>query len=73
MLPTAVSSTTYDANNRLTKWTTSGGSVTPGYDGDGNMAAASGHTNTWDSRNRLTAISGYPLLPPQKHRQMQQV
>jgi YD repeat-containing protein len=49
---------TYDPLNRI---------ATAAYAGGANL------TYTWVAGNRLTAISGYPLLSPPKHQQMPQV
>ncbi len=45
----ALSSATYDANQRLTSW----GSSTPSYDDNGNLTGDGTNTYLWDSRNRL--------------------
>jgi len=58
VLPTALTTATYDADNRLTAWTTSGGTTSPTYDANGSMVGDGTRTFAWDSRNRLTAISG---------------
>jgi RHS repeat-associated protein len=50
----AVSATTLDANNRLTKW----GSQTLTYDANGNLTNDGSNTYTWDERNHLVGISG---------------
>ncbi len=60
VLPAAVSSAAYDADNRLTNWTTGGGATNPTYDANGNLLTAGTQTFTWDSRNRLTAVGGTP-------------
>lgn len=54
VLPSAVASTSYNADNRLTQW----GSASPAYDLNGNLTNDGTNTFTWDARNRLTAITG---------------
>jgi RHS repeat-associated protein len=54
LLPSAVSSATYDAANRLTQW----GGVPFTYDANGNLATAGSRTFGWDARNRLSAVGG---------------
>lgn len=53
-LPVAVNGAAYDAVNRLTNWV--GASLT--YDTNGNMSSDDTLTYTWDSRNRLSLLSG---------------
>lgn len=53
-LPTAVSSASYNAANQLTNW----GGAAQSYDANGNLTSDGTNTYTWDSRNRLTGISG---------------
>jgi RHS repeat-associated protein len=52
-LPAAVSSASYDVDNRLTSW----GGVPLTYDNNGSLATFGSSTFTWDSRNQLTATS----------------
>lgn len=54
VLPGVMSGATYDAANRLTSWA----SATLSYDGNGNVTSDGGLTYAWDSRNRLSALSG---------------
>jgi RHS repeat-associated protein len=49
---TAVSATTFDVNNRLTKW----GAQTLTYDANGNLLSDGSNTYTWDERDRLVKI-----------------
>jgi len=58
VLPAALTSAAYDAANRLTNWTTPGGTTLPVYDANGNLTGDGTRTFAWDSRNRLTAITG---------------
>jgi RHS repeat-associated protein len=51
-IPYALSSATYDANNRLTSW----GGTPLSYDLNGNMTSDVAHGYTWDARNHLTQI-----------------
>ena len=53
-LPAAVTSTAYDANNRLTDW----GTKTLTYDADGNLTGDGTNTYTWNTRNQLINIAG---------------
>jgi RHS repeat-associated protein len=53
-LPAAVNSATYNANNQQTAF----GGATLTYDLTGNLTGDGTNTYTWDSRNRLTAVSG---------------
>jgi len=54
VLPAAVSTTTYDAANRLRQWGVS--SLT--YDENGNLLTDGAHTYGWDPQNHLSAIGG---------------
>jgi RHS repeat-associated protein len=54
VLPSAVSTTTYDAGNRLRQW---GASVLT-YDENGNLLTDGVRTYDWDTQNRLSAIGG---------------
>jgi RHS repeat-associated protein len=54
LLPTAVSSATYDTANEQTQF--AGATLT--YDQNGNLTGDGTNTYTWDARNRLVAISG---------------
>ncbi len=50
----ALTSASYDADNRLTRW----GSISPTYDLNGNLTNDGSRTTySWDARDRLTAIS----------------
>jgi RHS repeat-associated protein len=51
-LPSAVSTTVYNANNQLTTW----GAAHPAYDLNGNMTSDGAHSYTWDARNHLKQI-----------------
>jgi RHS repeat-associated protein len=51
-LPSAVSTTAYNANNQLTTW----GSASLSYDTNGNMTGDGTHSYTWDARNHLKQI-----------------
>lgn len=53
-LPSAVSATSYNAANQLTAW--SGASLQ--YDANGNMTSDGSNTYTWDSRQRLSTLTG---------------
>ncbi|SFQ19559.1 RHS repeat-associated core domain-containing protein [Ralstonia sp. NFACC01] len=53
-LPAAVSGAAYDANNRLTSW--AGANLT--YDANGNLLTDGTLTYAWDSRSRLSALTG---------------
>ncbi|AMZ71426.1 MULTISPECIES: RHS repeat-associated core domain-containing protein [Pseudomonas] len=53
-LPDAVSTTSYNAANQLTAW--SGASLL--YDANGNMTSDGSNTYTWDSRQRLSTLTG---------------
>jgi RHS repeat-associated protein len=56
VLPAAVTSASYDADNRLTQWVAPGGGITPTYDANGNLANDGTNSYSWDARNRLTGI-----------------
>jgi RHS repeat-associated protein len=51
---TAVTTTTYNAGNRLTQW----GSSALSYDLNGNLTSDGSSTYTWNARDQLTSISG---------------
>ncbi|RQS71913.1 Rhs family protein [Burkholderia sp. Bp8963] len=53
-LPAALTSATYDADNRLTNW--SGTTLT--YDANGNLTGDGSFTYGWDSRGRLVSLVG---------------
>jgi RHS repeat-associated protein len=53
-LPAAVSTTTYNAVNRLTKW----GASTLTYDANGNLTSDGTRTYVWNARGQLASISG---------------
>jgi RHS repeat-associated protein len=53
-LPTAVSTTSYNANNQLTAW----GTANLFYDANGNMTSDGTHSYAWDARNHLSQIDG---------------
>ncbi len=54
VLPQAVASTSYNANNQMLQW----GSQSYSYDLNGNITGDGSKTFTWDSRDQLTALSG---------------
>ncbi|MFO0729836.1 MAG: RHS repeat-associated core domain-containing protein [Nitrospiraceae bacterium] len=54
LIPTAVSSNSYDAANEQTQFN----GVTQTFDANGNLTNDGTNTYTWDARNRLTGISG---------------
>jgi RHS repeat-associated protein len=54
VLPAVVSTTTYDAGDRLRQW----GASTLTYDENGNLLTDGVRTYGWDTQNRLTAIGG---------------
>ena len=65
IFPAAVTSATYDADNRLTAWAAASGTLNPTYDANGRQITDGGkghgsHTLTWDARGRLTAIAATP-------------
>jgi len=53
-LPAALTSATYDVDNRLTNW--AGTTLT--YDANGNLTGDGSLTYGWDSRGRLASLSG---------------
>ena len=53
-LPAALASTSYDADNRLTKW----GGTTLGYDANGNLTGDGTNIYSWNARDQLTGITG---------------
>ena len=53
-LPAAISTTTYNAANQLTKW----GSATLSYDANGNLLSDGSLTHGWNARNQLASLSG---------------
>jgi RHS repeat-associated protein len=53
-LPAAVSTTTYNANNQLTKWNSN--AIRPTYDANGSMVADGTYTYTWNARNQLIQL-----------------
>ncbi|RQU35305.1 hypothetical protein DF142_27275, partial [Burkholderia cenocepacia] len=53
-LPAALTSATYDADNRLTNW----GGTALTYDANGNVVGDGSLTYGWDSRGRLSSLSG---------------
>ncbi|WLG47333.1 RHS repeat-associated core domain-containing protein [Pseudomonas sp. FP1740] len=53
-LPGAVSTTSYNTANQLTAW--SGASLL--YDANGNLTSDGSNTYTWDSRQRLSTLTG---------------
>jgi RHS repeat-associated protein len=53
-LPAAITSATYNAANRLTKW----GATNITYDLNGNLTNDGSKTYTWNARNQLSALSG---------------
>ncbi|WP_338525221.1 RHS repeat-associated core domain-containing protein [Pseudomonas batumici] len=53
-LPSAVSTTSYNAANQLTAW----GGATLLYDANGNLTSDGSNTYTWDSRQRLSTLTG---------------
>ncbi len=54
LLPAAVSSAAYNANNQLTNW--NGTSLS--YDADGNMTGNGGQSFVWNARNQLVSFNG---------------
>jgi RHS repeat-associated protein len=52
-LPSAVSTTAYDAANELTQW----GSATPTYDANGNMLSDGSNSFVWSGRNHLGSMN----------------
>ena len=53
-LPAAISTTTYNAANQLTKW----GSATLSYDANGNLLSDGSLAHSWNARNQLASLSG---------------
>ncbi len=53
-IPQAMTSATYDAANRLTKW----GTTTLTYDANGNLTGDGTKTYTWNARNELASMTG---------------
>ncbi|MCP1456107.1 RHS repeat-associated core domain-containing protein [Pseudomonas kilonensis] len=53
-LPGAVSTTSYNAANQLTAWS----SASLLYDANGNMTSDGSNSYTWDSRQRLSTLTG---------------
>ena len=60
VFPAALTSATYDADNRLTARTTAAGTIHPAYDANGSLINDGARAFTWDARNRLTAIAVAP-------------
>jgi len=58
-LPTSVTGSTVDADNRLTAWS----GTTPTYDANGSLLSQGGYSYVWNERNRLTQIlqNGSPI------------
>jgi RHS repeat-associated protein len=54
-LPTAVTTASYDAANRLTAW---GANSSFSYDANGNLQGDGTNTYFWDARNQLSSITG---------------
>ena len=54
LIPTAVSSNSYDAANQQTQFN----GITQTFDSNGNLTNDGTNTYAWDARNRLTSISG---------------
>jgi len=53
VLPTALSSASYDAANQLTSWN----SAAMAYDADGNLTSDGTNVYSWDTRNHLSTIN----------------
>ena len=53
-IPTAGTSGTYDADNRLTQFK----GVSQTYDANGSLVADGASTYTWNAQNQLTGVSG---------------
>ena len=53
-LPPGLTTTAYDANNRLTNWN----GTTYTYDHNGNLTSDGVRTHTWNVRDQLTGLSG---------------
>jgi YD repeat-containing protein len=58
VLPSAVTSATYDLANRLTARTAAGVTASPTFDSNGNLTSDGVQAYIWDSRNRLSSITG---------------
>jgi RHS repeat-associated protein len=58
VLPAAVTGATYDLANRLTTRTVAGVTASPTWDANGNLSNDGVRSYSWDSRNRLTGITG---------------
>jgi RHS repeat-associated protein len=54
LLPAAVSTAAYNANNQLTNWN----GTAPSYDGNGNMTNNGGSSFVWNARNQLVSFNG---------------
>ena len=52
-LPSAVSATSYNADNQLTAW----GSASLSYDANGNMTSDGTNSYTWNARNKLASMN----------------
>jgi RHS repeat-associated protein len=52
-LPSAVSATSYNADNQLTTW----GSASLTYDANGNLTSDGTNTYTWNARNKLASMN----------------
>jgi len=60
-LPTAVATTTYNANNQLRKWHSN--AIQPTYDLNGNMLTDGTYTYVWNARNELVTVKqGAPVV-----------
>jgi RHS repeat-associated protein len=53
-LPAAVATTTYNADNQLTKWNSN--AVQPTYDANGNMLTDGTYTYSWNARSQLVQL-----------------
>jgi YD repeat-containing protein len=58
VLPTAVTSASYDLANRLTARTAAGITASPMWDANGNLTSDGVRSYIWDARDRLTSIVG---------------
>jgi RHS repeat-associated protein len=58
VLPTAMTSATYDADNRLKQSTTPTGGSSLSYDANGNLLSDGIHVYEWDARGRLAGMPG---------------
>lgn len=56
VLPGAVTTATYNADNQLTKWVTGAGRINPTWDANGNLTNDGTSVYTWDARDRLLAV-----------------